>query len=49
MVQYLYAAYSADVVIASNQFADAALWQQQLLTIAREEMGHLMTVQNASA
>ena len=47
MVQYLYAAYSADVVIASNQFPDAAAWQQQLLTVAREEMGHLMTVQNA--
>lgn len=47
MVQYLYAAYSADVVVASNQFPDATLWQQQLLTIAREEMGHLMTIQNA--
>ncbi len=47
MVQYLYAAYSADVVIAAGQFPDAALWQQQLLTVAREEMGHLMTVQNA--
>jgi hypothetical protein len=47
MVQYLYAAYSADVVIAAGTFPDAALWQQQLLTVAREEMGHLMTVQNA--
>jgi hypothetical protein len=47
MVQYLYAAYSADVVIASGKFDGAAMWQQQLLTIAREEMGHLMTVQNA--
>ena len=47
MVQYLYAAYSADVVIAAGTFPDAALWQQQVLTVAREEMGHLMTVQNA--
>ena len=47
MVQYLYAAYSADVVIAAGTFPDAALWQRQLLTVAREEMGHLMTVQNA--
>jgi Ferritin-like len=47
MVQYLYAAYSADVVVASGHFQHAALWQRQLLTIAREEMGHLMTVQNA--
>ena len=46
MVQYLYAGYSMDVVIASKQFPDAALWQQQLLTVAREEMGHLMTTQN---
>ena len=48
MVQYLYTAYSADVVVADRQFsADGALWQQQLFTIAREEMGHLMTIQNA--
>jgi hypothetical protein len=47
LVQYLYAAYSADVIVASGQLTEAALWQQQLLTVAREEMGHLMTIQNA--
>ena len=46
MVQYLYSAYSADVIVASG-LADSDVWQQQLLTIAREEMGHLITVQNA--
>src|SRR5215218_6115988 len=47
LVQYLYAAYSADVIVASGQLTEAALWQQQLLTVAREEMGHMMTIQNA--
>jgi hypothetical protein len=54
MVQYLYAAYSLKKF---NEVADPALqaalldtsetsWPQVLLAIAREEMGHLMTVQN---
>lgn len=47
MVQYLYAAYSLDVAIAEGGLARASQWQQQLLTVAREEMGHLMTAQNA--
>jgi hypothetical protein len=47
MVQYLYAAYSLDVAITVGNFPQAGEWQQQLLTVAREEMGHLMTVQNA--
>ncbi len=41
MVQYLYAAYSLE---SSN--AKAKGWQDALLAIAKEEMGHLLTVQN---
>lgn len=56
MVQYLYAAYSpkgpdeAEPLYA--QMLDDTLdtsWPQTLLTVAREEMGHLMTVQNLLA
>ena len=54
MVQYLYAAYSlkspSEVSDPDQQGAldDASdqSWPQALLAIAREEMGHLMTVQN---
>lgn len=54
MVQYLYAAYSLkDRDEVSDPALQAALsntlersWPQVLLAIAREEMGHLMTVQN---
>jgi hypothetical protein len=57
MVQYLYAAYSlksADEVTDQAQKAalDESLpgsWPQLLLGIAREEMGHLMTVQDLLA
>jgi hypothetical protein len=48
MVEYLYAAYSL-----GGPDVDAALvpvvrrWQNHVLTVAREEMGHLITVQNA--
>jgi hypothetical protein len=47
MVQYLYAAYS----LGGPQVPDAKrdlvrAWQQTILGIAKEEMGHLMTVQN---
>ena len=41
MVQYLYAAYSLRA-----DHAKAKKWRKTLLTIAREEMGHLLTVQN---
>jgi hypothetical protein len=41
MVQYLYAAYSL-----RDDHAKAKEWRKILLTIAREEMGHLLTVQN---
>src|SRR5918998_4558616 len=54
MVQYLYAAYSlksADEVTDPQQQAalddtSAHSWPQVRLAIAREEMGHLLTVQN---
>lgn len=54
MVQYLYAAYSlkgaGDVEEPARKAAldetSPASWPQVLLGIAREEMGHLMTVQN---
>ncbi len=41
MTQYLYAAYSVDTGLP-----DGAPWQRRILGVAREEMGHLMTVQN---
>ncbi len=51
MVQYLYAAYSLkssdEVVDPAQQAAlDDLAWPAVLFGIAREEMGHLMTVQN---
>jgi hypothetical protein len=47
MVQYLYAAYSLDPELApTNEQQEVRTWQQQILEIAREEMGHLATVQN---
>ena len=47
MVQYLYAAYSlgGDNVPPEDQ-TRVREWQDLILTVAREEMGHLMTVQN---
>ena len=47
MVQYLYAAYSlggAQVPPARRE--DVRRWQETILGIAKEEMGHLITVQN---
>lgn len=54
MVQYLYAAYSLKSSDEVQDFAQQVAldetspdsWPQLLLGIAREEMGHLMTVQN---
>jgi hypothetical protein len=47
MVQYLYAAYSlGGPQIPEKHQADALRWQQIILGIAKEEMGHLVTVQN---
>jgi hypothetical protein len=47
MVQYLYAAYSlgGDHLSEEDQ-AEVQQWQDLILTVAREEMGHLLTVQN---
>jgi hypothetical protein len=45
LVQYLYAAYSLDTrhpTLASK----AQRWRDFILTVAKEEMGHLLTVQN---
>ena len=44
MVQYLYAAYS----LRADR-PPAGEWRESLLLIAREEMGHLLTVQNILA
>lgn len=51
MIQYLFAAYS--IKLDAELSADSAVsnedlvnWQMQILGVAREEMGHLMIVQN---
>ena len=47
MVQYLYAAYSID--LNQDSAEDRAMvegWRASILSVAREEMGHLLTVQN---
>lgn len=47
MVQYLYAAYSLnDQTGAPEQRRQVGDWRNRLLTVAKEEMGHLLTVQN---
>lgn len=50
MVQYLYAGYSlkdsADPSLPTDQSASVRQWQRAVVQIAKEEMGHLMTVQN---
>ena len=47
MVQYLYAAYSLGGPQVPVEHRKAALeWQRIILGIAKEEMGHLVTVQN---
>jgi rubrerythrin len=46
MVQYLYAAYSLRVVEGDALFQQVKVLQDLLLQIAREEMGHLATMQN---
>lgn len=47
MVQYLYAAYSLGGPQVPPHFRDAVRsWQETILGIAKEEMGHLMSVQN---
>jgi hypothetical protein len=47
MIQYLYAAYSlGGPQVPKGWRPTVRKWQETLLTIAREEMGHLLTVQN---
>ncbi len=47
MVQYLYAAYSlGGEQVPTDQRDLVRLWRRNLLAIAKEEMGHFLTVQN---
>jgi len=47
MVQYLYAAYSlGGGAVRDARHEDARRWREVILGIAKEEMGHLVTVQN---
>jgi hypothetical protein len=48
MVQYLFAAYSLNPDAEANRAERSiiARWQNLLLSVAKEEMGHLLTVQN---
>src|SRR4051794_16181369 len=47
MVQYLYSAYSLGGPQVPRQYHRMVKeWQDSILAIAREEMGHLLTVQN---
>jgi hypothetical protein len=47
MVQYLYAAYSINTDQKSKENrAIVEGWRDSILSVAREEMGHLLTVQN---
>lgn len=47
MVQYLYAAYSlGGAELHSDAHEQAREWREVILGIAKEEMGHLITVQN---
>jgi hypothetical protein len=48
LVQYLYAAYSVKAArdVPEGHAAKVKSWKRTLLGIAREEMGHLITVQN---
>ena len=46
MVEYLYAAYSLGGPGVGKHQRQVKEWRDAILTIAREEMGHLITVQN---
>ena len=47
MVQYLFAAYSlGGPNVPEGRRADVRAWQETILGIAKEEMGHLVTVEN---
>ncbi len=47
MVEYLYAAYSLGGAGVGKHATKVRGWHDELLTVAREEMGHLVCVQNA--
>lgn len=50
MVQYLYAAYSlGGEQVPARHRAAVERWRAEILAIAKEEMGHLLTVQNLLA
>lgn len=46
LVQYLYAAYSLNLGLTGDHATAVTDWNRKLRGIARQEMGHLMTVQN---
>lgn len=47
MVQYLFAGYSlGGPAVPSSLASDVRQWQETILGVAKEEMGHLITVQN---
>lgn len=47
MIEYLYAAYSLGGPQVGTHADTVHQWQDALVTVAREEMGHLISVQNA--
>jgi len=50
MIQYLYAAYSLCLPVGRKHLMNrVATWKDFILVIAKEEMGHLLTVQNVLA
>jgi Ferritin-like len=46
MVQYLYAAMTLDLGTEQKSDPDTTRWQRIILGVAKEEMGHFITVQN---
>src|SRR5258708_20997325 len=47
MIEYLYAAFSlGGPLVPVERRAEVSQWRETILGIAKEEMGHLMTVQN---
>jgi len=48
LIQYLYAAYSlgSEDELSAEDLAKLNVWRNLILSIAQEEMGHLLTVQN---
>ena len=46
LVQYLYTAYSIVPEQIGNSAVSTAAWRKKIVDVAKEEMGHLLTVQN---